>query len=62
MQEYDLAQRQQAPERQLAALAELRKAPGDGAANLLRAAHICEGAAGLFNGNMCAKAEVFVKC
>lgn len=43
-QEFDLAQRQQAPERQLAALAELREAPGSGAANLLRAVCICEGA------------------
>ncbi len=47
VQEFDLAGRQQAPERQLAALAELRKAPGPGAANLLRAARTCEGAAGL---------------
>ncbi len=43
LQEFDLAQRQQAPERQQVALAELRKTPRPGAANLLRAARICEG-------------------
>lgn len=45
MQEFDLAFREQAPERQLAALRGLVECqPGTSAANLLRAAAICDGA------------------
>ena len=43
MQEFDLAHREQAPERQLAALRGLESQPGGGAVNLLRTAAICEG-------------------
>ena len=57
LQEFDLAQRQQAPERQLAALAELRKTPGPGAAYLLRAARICEG-----TGRCCSECSVRTTC
>ena len=42
-QEFDLAHREQAPERQLAALASLQGHPGSRAANLVRAAAICDG-------------------
>ena len=43
LQEFNLAQRLQAPERQLAALAGLRTAPGPGASHLLSAVRTCEG-------------------
>lgn len=42
LQEFDLAHREQAPERQLAALRGLESQPGASAANLLRAAAICD--------------------
>ena len=43
-QEFDLAHREQAPERQMTALCYLESQPGENAANLLRAAAICDGA------------------